>query len=255
VPDEVMVAYTRHLFDRAPKPMKVRKGMPGYSQAWRGELRQLAGAPEIRFFAEMMAAHGEGEDAVAETIRWLRGHPDGQEAWRMMQPSVEAVLHPEAKRLAGEAATAEESDRYRQEWVRTFADRLRDKTRGDQTLLGVIREGELRQSLDTYLATRYGTSLPERTQLLVEQAKSLAAAGKQAVTMVIGNSPEIHASLFAAGYSLPSIIANEFSEATGPVHVGALAGLALVLFGITITLNAAARVLVGVVKSGRGRAA
>jgi phosphate transport system permease protein len=71
-----------------------------------------------------------------------------------------------------------------------------------------------------------------------------------AVTMVIGNSPEIHASLFAAGYSLPSIIANEFSEATGPVHVAALAGLALVLFGITIALNAAARILVGAVKSG-----
>jgi phosphate transport system permease protein len=79
-----------------------------------------------------------------------------------------------------------------------------------------------------------------------------------AVTMVIGNSPEIHASLFAPGYSLPSIIANEFSEATGPVHVAALAALALVLFGITIALNAAARALVGAVKSGaraRGHAA
>lgn len=179
VPDEVMVAYTRHLFDRAPKPMKVRKGMPGYTQAWRGELRQLAGAPEIRFYAEAMAAHGEGEEAVAATVRWLRGHPDGQEAWKHMQLSVEAVLHPESKRLAREAATAEELDRYRQEWVRTFADRLRDKTRGDQTLLGMIREGELRQPLDDYLAARYGGDLPQRTQLLVEQARSLASAGKR----------------------------------------------------------------------------
>jgi phosphate transport system permease protein len=71
-----------------------------------------------------------------------------------------------------------------------------------------------------------------------------------AVTMVIGNSPEIHASLFAPGYSLPAVIANEFAEATGDVHVGALAALGLVLFGITLILNAIARLLVETV--GRG---
>jgi phosphate transport system permease protein len=71
-----------------------------------------------------------------------------------------------------------------------------------------------------------------------------------AVTMVIGNSPEIHASLFAPGYSLPAVIANEFAEATGDVHVGALAALGLVLFGITLILNAVARILVETV--GRG---
>ncbi len=63
-----------------------------------------------------------------------------------------------------------------------------------------------------------------------------------AVTMVIGNSPEIHASLFAPGYSLPAVIANEFAEAvTADVHTGALAGLALVLFGITAPPERAAR--------------
>jgi len=71
-----------------------------------------------------------------------------------------------------------------------------------------------------------------------------------AVTMVIGNSPEIHASLFAPGYSLPAVIANEFAEATGAIHTGALAGLGLVLFGITLLLNAVARILVATV--GRG---
>ncbi len=77
-----------------------------------------------------------------------------------------------------------------------------------------------------------------------------------AVTMVIGNSPEIHASLLSPGYSLPSVIANEFAEATGAVHVAALAGLGLVLFGLTVLLNAAARLLVHAVKAGpRGRAA
>ncbi len=71
-----------------------------------------------------------------------------------------------------------------------------------------------------------------------------------AVTMVIGNSPEIHASLFSPGYSLPAVIANEFAEATGAVHVGALASLGLVLFGITLVLNGVARILVETV--GRG---
>jgi phosphate transport system permease protein len=75
-----------------------------------------------------------------------------------------------------------------------------------------------------------------------------------AVTMVIGNSPEIHASLFAPGYSLPAVIANEFAEATGAVHLGALAALGMVLFGLTLMLNALARLLVRAVAHGPGRA-
>lgn len=76
-----------------------------------------------------------------------------------------------------------------------------------------------------------------------------------AVTMVIGNSPRISASLFAAGYSLPAVIANEFAEATSSVHVGALAGLGLILFATTFLLNAGARVLVNAVRKGPKRAA
>ncbi len=64
-----------------------------------------------------------------------------------------------------------------------------------------------------------------------------------AVAMVIGNAPEIRASLFAPGYTLPAVLANEFSEATSAMHIGALAGLGLVLFGITVLLNAIARLL------------
>ncbi len=77
-----------------------------------------------------------------------------------------------------------------------------------------------------------------------------------AVTMVIGNSPTIRASLFAPGYSLPAIIANEFAEAVSATHVAALAGLALVLFGLSIVLNALALLLVhgvGAASPGRGR--
>jgi len=74
-----------------------------------------------------------------------------------------------------------------------------------------------------------------------------------AVTMVIGNSPDIHASLFAPGYTLPAVIANEFAEATGAIQIGALAGLGLVLFGLSVVLNAAARLLVQGVARGPKR--
>ena len=65
-----------------------------------------------------------------------------------------------------------------------------------------------------------------------------------AVTMVIGNRPEISASLFSLGYTLPSVIANEFTEAVGNLYQGALFELGLVLVLITIVVNVLARVLV-----------
>jgi phosphate transport system permease protein len=65
-----------------------------------------------------------------------------------------------------------------------------------------------------------------------------------AVTMVIGNRHEISASLLAPGYTLASLIANEFSEATGDLHVSALMAAGAVLFAITLMVNAIARWLV-----------
>jgi phosphate transport system permease protein len=65
-----------------------------------------------------------------------------------------------------------------------------------------------------------------------------------AVTMVIGNNPSIHASLFAPGYTIASVIANEFTEATGKVYLSSLVELGVVLFLITIIVNALARLLV-----------
>jgi phosphate transport system permease protein len=70
-----------------------------------------------------------------------------------------------------------------------------------------------------------------------------------AVTMVIGNSPTISASLFAPGYSLPAVIANEFAEAGG-LQTSALAALGLILFGVTLLLNVVARVLVRMSRRG-----
>jgi len=65
-----------------------------------------------------------------------------------------------------------------------------------------------------------------------------------AVTMVIGNRPEISASLYAPGYTMASLIANEFSEATTDLHLSALMAVGAVLFAITIIVNAIARWLV-----------
>ena len=65
-----------------------------------------------------------------------------------------------------------------------------------------------------------------------------------AVTMVIGNRPEIAKSLFAPGYTLASVIANEFSEAVGNTYLSALVEMALVLFVITLIVNALAGLLV-----------
>jgi phosphate transport system permease protein len=71
-----------------------------------------------------------------------------------------------------------------------------------------------------------------------------------AVTMVIGNHPEIHKSLFAPGYTLASVIANEFSEATGDLYYSALYEIGLALFLVTIVVNAIARLMVWAVTRG-----
>lgn len=65
-----------------------------------------------------------------------------------------------------------------------------------------------------------------------------------AVTMVIGNRPEISLSLFQPSYTLASVIANEFTEATADVYLSSLVELGLILFLVTFVVNAIARVLV-----------
>ncbi|HEY4672235.1 MAG TPA: phosphate ABC transporter permease subunit PstC [Gemmatimonadaceae bacterium] len=72
-----------------------------------------------------------------------------------------------------------------------------------------------------------------------------------AVTMVIGNRPEISASLLAPGYTMASLIANEFSEATNDLHLSALMAVGAVLFLITLIVNAVARWLVWSVSRNR----
>jgi phosphate transport system permease protein len=71
-----------------------------------------------------------------------------------------------------------------------------------------------------------------------------------AVTMVIGNHAGITRNLFAPGYTLASVIANEFSEASGDLYLSALIEIGLALFLVTIVVNAVARLLVWFVTRG-----
>jgi len=75
-------------------------------------------------------------------------------------------------------------------------------------------------------------------------ALARALGETMAVTMVVGNTPTISASLFSPGYSIAAVIANEFSEASGDLYVSSLIFLGLVLFGLTIIINAVARILI-----------
>jgi phosphate transport system permease protein len=79
-----------------------------------------------------------------------------------------------------------------------------------------------------------------------------------AVTMVIGNRPQISPSVFEPSYTIASAIANEFTEATGDLYLSALVELGLILFLVTFVVNGIARVLVWNVTrktGGVGRAA
>jgi len=75
-------------------------------------------------------------------------------------------------------------------------------------------------------------------------ALARALGETMAVTMVIGNTPKIAASLFAPGYSIAAVIANEFTEATGDLYLQSLIALGLVLFLLTFILNGLARLLI-----------
>jgi phosphate transport system permease protein len=65
-----------------------------------------------------------------------------------------------------------------------------------------------------------------------------------AVTMVIGNRPEIAASLFAPAYSMAAVVANEFTEATEDLYLQSLIAVGLVLFALTMVVNGLARALI-----------
>jgi phosphate transport system permease protein len=100
-----------------------------------------------------------------------------------------------------------------------------------------------------------GATRWETTRIILKDARSgifgatLLGLGRalgetMAVTMVIGNRPEISASLFSPAYSMASVLANEFAEATTSMYTAALIEIALVLFVVTVLLNALARLVI-----------
>ncbi len=100
-----------------------------------------------------------------------------------------------------------------------------------------------------------GATKWESTMLVIKYARSgifgaaLLGLGRalgetMAVTMVIGNRPIISASLFDPGYTMASVLANEFTEATTDMYLNALVEIALLLFAITILVNILARLMI-----------
>ena len=109
-----------------------------------------------------------------------------------------------------------------------------------------------------------GSTKWEATLIVLQNAKSgisgaiilglgRAIGETMAVTMVIGNSPHISASLLAPSFTIASAIANEFTEATTEIYLQSLVELGLILFVVTFIINMLARLLVWSVTRGAGR--
>ena len=124
-----------------------------------------------------------------------------------------------------------------------------------QTVPGSLREAALALGATRWEAIRLAVLPYARAGIVGATMLGLGRAlgETMAVTMVIGNSPTIRASLFAPGYSLPAVIANEFAEASGDIHTSALAALGLLLFAVTVLLNMVARILVRMSRRGPAR--
>jgi phosphate transport system permease protein len=115
-------------------------------------------------------------------------------------------------------------------------------------------------------ALALGATKWEATLIVLQNARSgitgaiilglgRAIGETMAVTMVIGNRPEISASLFDPSFTIASAIANEFTEATAEIYLQSLVELGLILFVLTFIINGMARFLVWSVTRGQGRAA
>lgn len=110
----------------------------------------------------------------------------------------------------------------------------------------VLREGALALGATRWEAVRTAVLPSARSGLVGAIILGLGRAlgETMAITMVIGNRAEISASLFAPSYTMASVIANEFAEATSDLYLAALAEIGLLLFAVTLVLNILARLLV-----------
>ncbi len=114
------------------------------------------------------------------------------------------------------------------------------------------REGVLALGATRWEMVRMGVLRNARAGILggVILGLGRALGETMAVTMVIGNRAEIAKSLFAPGYTMASVLANEFSEATGDLYLSSLIEIGLALFLVTILVNILAQVLVWTVTRG-----
>jgi len=119
------------------------------------------------------------------------------------------------------------------------------------------REGVLAIGATRWEMIRVGVLRKARTGIMGAIILGLGRALGEtiAVTMLIGNRPEIAKSLFAPGYTLASVIANEFSEATEDLYLSALVEIGLVLFAITLLVNIVAQLMVWSITRGSTRRA
>lgn len=111
---------------------------------------------------------------------------------------------------------------------------------------GPLREGALGLGATRWEMVRVAVLPYARSGLVGAVILGLGRAlgETMAITMVIGNRSEISLSLFAPAYTMASVIANEFTEATGELYLAALAEIGLLLFVVTVLLNVLARLLV-----------
>lgn len=117
-----------------------------------------------------------------------------------------------------------------------------------EVLLTVPRP--LKEAMYALGATRWevvrGVSLPyARSGIVGAVFLSLGRAlgETMAVTMVIGNNPQISFVLYDPGYSMAAVIANELAEAASDAHLSALVAIGLALMAVTIVVNGAARLM------------
>ena len=119
-----------------------------------------------------------------------------------------------------------------------------------------LRESAYALGSTRWEATRLAVLAPSMPGIVgaLILAMGRALGETMAVTMVIGNRPEISANLLAPSDSLASAIANQFTEATSSMHLSALAALGLMLMAITMLLNVAAHLMIWAVRRRVGKA-
>lgn len=119
---------------------------------------------------------------------------------------------------------------------------------------GSQREAALALGLTRWEATRHAVLAYGRAGIFGAAILGLGRAlgETMAVTMLIGNQPQLTFDFFQPAYSMSAVIANEFAEAVTPIHVSALVAVGLLLFLLSLVVNVAARVLVRRMKHAGG---